>query len=106
VEAALELNPSMLDQVGVRGKGRMIFKINMVFVKPLSAKTDLASDPPALRSDVSRPSSPLEYSQPELIRCFLRRLSAAVWGSRTFFFTSHISRITYHVSRLTGLANS
>jgi len=37
VEAALELNPSMFDQVGVRGKVRMIFKINMVFVKPLES---------------------------------------------------------------------
>ena len=60
----------------------------------------------SLRPDVSRPSSPLEYSQPELIRCFLRRRSAGVWGSSTFFFTSHISHHTYHITRLTGLANS
>jgi len=52
----------------------------------------------SLRPDVSRPSSPLKYSQPELIRCFLRRWSAGVWGSGTFFFTSRISRITYHAS--------
>ena len=52
----------------------------------------------SLRPDVSRLSSPLEYSQPELIRCFLRRRSAGVWGSSTLFFTYHISRIRYPAS--------
>ena len=72
--------------------------VRVLWELPASAKTDLESDTPALRPDVSRPSSPLKYSHPILIGCFLRRRSAGVWGSCTFFFTSHISHITYHAS--------
>ena len=37
VEVALQLNPSRFNQVEVRGKRRMIFKINSVIVKPLES---------------------------------------------------------------------
>ena len=70
-------------------------------ILPLVASSSLLCSPrvpSSLRPDVSPPSSPLEYSQPELIRSFRRGRSAGVWGSSTFVFTCHISHITYQAS--------